>query len=144
MKSRLKLTLFAIALVALAGSAIIFNSSSAATAGDPDYAKYVGKYPSEMFKREPGVKTRLRTLLGASYKSFTDRMQVETPIEKDGDILIMRGCMAHSCTIEEALLAIDSNDGKLYVALRFDGKFSKTFPADRSKLPAALKRAMAQ
>lgn len=107
-----------------------------------DLGKYVGKYPSELFKRVPAIKTRLRQLLGANYAAFMGRMQTQTPIEKDGDILIMRGCEAHSCTVEEALLAIDLNDGKLYVALRFEGKFSKTFPANRSQLPEALKRAM--
>ena len=90
----------------------------------------------------PAIKTRLRQLLEASYAAFNERMQVETPIEKDNDMLIMRGCMAHSCTIEEAILAIDLNDGKLYVALRLNSKFSKTFPANRSQLPDALKRAM--
>lgn len=109
-----------------------------------DLEKYVGKYPSELFKRVPAIKTRLRQLLGVNYAAFMGRMQTQTPIEKDGDFLIMRGCEAHSCTVEEALLAIDLNDGKLYVALRFEGKFSKTFPAHRSQLPEALKRAMEQ
>jgi len=109
-----------------------------------DLEKYNGKYPSELFKRVPSIKTRLRKLLGANYAAFMGRMQTQTPIEKDGDILIMRGCEAHSCTVEEALLAIDLNDGKLYVALRFEGKFTKTLPANRSQLPDALKRAMEQ
>ncbi len=109
-----------------------------------DLEKYVGKYPSELFRGVPAIKTRLRRLLGTNYKAFFDRMQVETPIEKAGDTLVMRGCMAHSCTIEEAILAIDLNDGKLYVALKMDSKISRTFPANRSQLPAALKRAMAQ
>jgi len=104
---------------------------------------YVGKYPNELFRGVPSVKTRLRQLLGANYKAFTDRMQVETPIEKDGDTIVMRGCMAHSCTIEEAILVINLNDGRPYVALRTNSKFSRTFPANRSELPAALKRAMA-
>ncbi len=106
--------------------------------------KYVGKYPSELFREVPAMKGRLRDLLGVNYKSFTDRMQVEVPFEKQGDFLITRGCMAHSCTVEEALLAIDTNDGKPYVALRFNSKFTKTFPADRSLLPDELKREMAK
>lgn len=106
--------------------------------------KFVGKYPNELFRDVPAIRTRLRELLGASYQAFNERMQVETPIEKDGDTIVMRGCMAHSCTIEEAILAIDLNDGKLYVALRTDGTFSKTFPANRSLLPDALEKAMAR
>src|SRR5437763_486008 len=91
--------------------------------------RYVGKYPNELFRDVPSVKTRLRQLLGTNYKAFTDRMQVETPIEKDGDTIVMRGCMAHSCTIEEAILVIDLNDGRPYVALRFNSKFRPVFAA---------------
>ena len=110
---------------------------------DPsDLEKYVGKYPSELFRGVPAIKTRLRQLLGASYAAFNERMQVETPIEKDNDTLIMRGCMAHQCTIEEAILAIDLNDVKLYVALKMNSRISRTFPANRSQLPDALRRAM--
>jgi len=104
--------------------------------------RYVGKYPSELFRSVPSVKTRLRELLGTNYKAFTDRMQVETPIEKDGDTIVMRGCMAHSCTIEEAILVIDLNDGTPYVALKFNSKFRTPFAADRSRIPQSLRRAM--
>src|SRR6266545_234181 len=55
-----------------------------------DLERYVGKYPSELFHNVPAVKTRLRQLLGANYAAFNERMQVETPIEKDNDTLIMR------------------------------------------------------
>ena len=105
--------------------------------------RYVGKYPSELFRGVPSVKTRLRQLLGTNYKAFTDRMQVETPIERDGDTIVMRGCMAHSCTIEEAILVIDLNDGTPYVALKFDSRFRTPFAADRSRIPGSLRRAMA-
>jgi len=92
----------------------------------------------------PSVKTRLRELLGTNYKAFLDRMQVETPIEKDGDTIVMRGCMAHSCTIEEAILVIDLNDGAPYVALKFNSKFRTPFAADRSRIPQSLRRGMRQ
>jgi hypothetical protein len=111
---------------------------------DANLVAYIGKYPSDLFRRVPAIKTRLRQLLGASYKAFTDRMQVEAPFENDRDVLVTRGCMAHSCTIEEAILAIDMNDGSVYVALKMDGRISRTFPARSSQLPDALKRAMAQ
>jgi len=104
--------------------------------------RYVGKYPNELFRAVPSVRTRLRQLLGTNYKAFTDRMQVETPIEKDGDTIVMRGCMAHSCTIEEAILVIDLNDGTPYVALKFDSKFRPIFAADKSLIPQSLRRAM--
>ena len=115
-----------------------------ASPSNANLVAYIGKYPSDLFRRVPAIKTRLRQLLGANYKAFTDRMQVETPFENDRDVLITRGCMAHSCTIEEAILAIDMNDGSVYVALKMNSRISRTFPANRSQLPDALKRAMAQ
>jgi len=115
-----------------------------ASPNDANLGAYAGKYPSDLFRRVPAIKTRLRQLLGANYGAFTDRMQVEAPFEADGDVLVTRGCMAHSCTIEEAILAIDTNDGSVYVALKMNSRISRTFPASRSQLPEALKRAMAQ
>jgi hypothetical protein len=115
-----------------------------ANPSDANLVAYIGKYPSDLFRQVPAIKTRLRQLLGGSYKAFTDRMQVEAPFESDRDVLITRGCMAHSCTIEEAILAIDTNDGSVYVALKMNGRISQTFPARSSQLPDALKRAMAQ
>ncbi|HYX28278.1 MAG TPA: hypothetical protein VE863_06905 [Pyrinomonadaceae bacterium] len=110
---------------------------------DPsDYEKYVGKYPNELFKSVPAVKTGLRQLLAINYQAFTDRMQVETPIEKDGDTIVMRGCMAHLCTIDEAILVIDLNDGAQYVALKFAGKFRPIFAVDKSRVPESMRRAM--
>ena len=114
------------------------------TAQTSNLERYVGKYPNELFRGVPSVKTRLRQLLGANYQAFTDRMQVETPIEKDGDTIVMRGCMAHSCTIEEAILVIDLNDGTPYVALKFNSRFRPVFAADRSRIPESLRRAMRQ
>jgi hypothetical protein len=115
-----------------------------ASPNDANLVTYIGKYPSDLFRRVPAIKTRLRQLLGANYKAFTDRMQVEAPFENDRDFLVTRGCMAHSCTIEEAILAIDMNDGSVYVALKMNSHISQTFPTNRSRLPDALKRAMAQ
>jgi len=132
--------LFTALIWALSGAAATDKVSAHNTA--TDYSQYVGKYPSDMFKKEPGLKTKLRTLLGTSYKAFFDRLQTEMPIEKDGDAIVARGCAAHECTVEEAILVIQNETP--YVALKMTGKFSKTFPADRSKLPEALKRAMEQ
>lgn len=109
-----------------------------------DLARYAGKYPSELFRNEPGLKTRLRELLGANYASFMSRLQTEMPIERDGNVLIGRGCMAHQCTIEESILAIDLSGGKPYVAIkstRYGGGF-KIFAEDKNRVPEALRRAM--
>ena len=104
---------------------------------------YTGKYPSELLRDVPGLKTRLRRLLRANYKSFFDRLQVEMPIERDGDTIVARGCMAHQCGTEEAIMVVNLNDGKPYVALKFNSKF-RTFADNRARIPDALHRAMQQ
>jgi hypothetical protein len=109
-----------------------------------DLMRYVGKYPSELFRREVDLKSRLRRLLGASYNSFFERLHTEVPIEKDGTVLIIRGCMAHECTIEEGILAIDLDTDKLHVAIKsasYQNGF-KTWTEGSGNLPGALRRAM--
>jgi len=109
-----------------------------------DLVQYVGKYPSELFRREPGLKTRIRRLLGVTYQNFFDRLQTEMPIENDGGVLIIHGCMAHECTIEDSILAIDLGADKLHVAIKsadYRGKF-KTWSEGGAAIPAALRRAM--
>jgi hypothetical protein len=111
-----------------------------------DLISYVGRYPSELFRGEPDLRTRLRKLLGANYQMFFDRLQTEMPIESDGNTLIARGCMAHQCTIEEAIMAINLGAGTLHVAIksdRFGGRFN-TFSENKATIPAALTRAMRQ
>src|SRR2546425_11243556 len=119
------------------------SSGSDSGASTADLARYVGQYPSALLKGEPGLKARLRELLGANYTSFTSRLQTEMPIERDGDVMIARGCMAHQCTIEEAILAVDLSNGKPYVAIkstRYGGGF-KIFAEDKNRVPDALTRA---
>lgn len=110
-----------------------------------DLSAYSGKYPSDLFRHEAGLKTRLRQLLGTNYQSFMDRLQTEMPFESVGGVLIGRGCMAHECTVEESILAIDLSAGKLHVAIKsaqFRGRF-KTWSEDpNGRIPAALRTAM--
>ena len=62
------------------------------------------------------------------------------PIENDGGVLIVRGYMAHQCTIEESILAIEVGHNKLHVAIKsndFRGKY-KTW-SEGGGFPAALR-----
>lgn len=117
------------------------QSSGASTS---DLERYAGQYPSALFRGVPSLKTRLRQVLGVNYKSFFDRLQVEMPIERDGNTLVARGCMAHLCTIEEAILVIDLADGEPYCAIKSTkyGNGFKTFVKNRTRVPDALRRAM--
>lgn len=122
---------------------IIDVVSEGSSGGNRDFAHYAGQYPSDIFRKEPGLKARLRILLGAAnYKSFFDRMQTEGPIQNDEGVLIVSACMAHLCSIDEAILAIDLANDTLHCAIKFDGKF-RTW-SERGSIPAALQRAMSQ
>ena len=122
---------------------IIDVVSEGSSGGNRDLSRYAGRYPSELFRREPGLKTRLRTLLGSNYSSFFARMQTEMPIENDGGVLIARGCMAHQCTIEEGILAIDLGNDALHVAIKSNSRYRPTW-SERGAIPPALRRAMQQ
>ena len=106
--------------------------------------KYAGQYAGDMFKKEARLKQRLSNLLGSNYQLFMDRWDVTAPIEEDGSILFAEGCMAHSCTIEESLLAIDTSNGIIYCAILSDslgGKF-RTFSEPNGSLPSVMKKRM--
>src|SRR5260370_10817571 len=97
----------------------IVSGSNAEPANDNQrLARYVGRYPSDLFRGVPSLKARLRKLLGTRYQFFFDRLQTEMPIENGGGVLIVQGCMAHQCTIEVAILAIDLANDKLHVAIK--------------------------
>jgi hypothetical protein len=140
-------------VIMLAGFAFVFSGTNGRVASldrvntEPQRLEaYVGKYPSELFKGAPSLKQRLRTLLGANYSVFMQRLQTEMPIENDRGALVGRGCMAHSCGSEEAVFVISLSDGKLHCAIlsqKFGGKY-KVFSEDKNHIPPALNRAMQQ
>ena len=119
------------------------SSTGTRNGGYQNLARYAGQYPTALFRGVPSLRTRLRALLGANYRSFFDRLQTEMPIENDGGALVVRGCMAHSCGLEEAILVINLDDGTLHCAIRFNSKF-RTFSENRASTPPALGRAMNQ
>ena len=121
---------------------IIDVVSEGSSSDNRDLSRYAGKYPSELFRKELGLKTRLRNLLGTNFNSFFARLQTEMPIENDGGVLIARGCMAHQCTIEDAILAIDLGNDTLHCAIKFNSRF-RTW-SERGSIPASLRRAMQQ
>ena len=134
----------AISAAILAG-ATASGVSKGSNAGDAhNLAKYKGRYPSELFRKEPALKTRLRKLLGTRYQFFFNRLQTEMPIENDGGVLIVQGCMAHQCTIEVSILAIELDVDKLHVAIK-SSEFRNTYKLwneGDSQVPNALRKAM--
>jgi hypothetical protein len=129
-------------VISCAPSSVPVGQAAAERAQGQKLESYVGKYPSELFKRSPELKPRLKTLLGVNYTFFMARLQVEMPIENVDGALIVRGCMAHSCGVEEAMLAINLADGKLHCGILSDkyGHKVKIFSEDKAHIPAALQR----
>ena len=137
--------LFASTIAIFMMSAVITLAAAATPGVNPQKLEsYVGKYPSDLFRGVPSLKPRLRTLLGRNYALFMERLQTEMPIENDAGALVARGCMAHSCGVEEAVLVINLVDEKLHCAIlseKFGGKF-KVFSQDSAHIPGALTRAI--
>jgi hypothetical protein len=139
--------LSALMLAVFMMSAVITSAPAMTPRVNPEPQRleaYVGKYPSDLFRGVPSLKTRLRTLLGRNYALFMQRLQTEMPIENDAGALVARGCMAHSCGAEEAVLVINLANGKLHCAIlseKFGGKF-KVFSEDSAHIPGALTRAI--
>jgi hypothetical protein len=114
--------------------------------GSQNLQSYVGKYPSDLLKAVPDLKTRMKAILGEKYKTFDDRWVVQSPISKVGETLLLQGCMAHNCGMEEAAMAISLTDGKLSFAImsqNLDHQFSiQVFSEDKSPVPDSLKGAI--
>ncbi len=137
--------LFASMIAIFIMSAVITSVTGTTSGVNPQRLEaYVGKYPSDLLRGVPSLKTRLRTLLGRNYALFMERLQTEIPIENDAGALVARGCMAHSCGVEEAVMVINLADRKLHCAIlseKFGGKF-KVFSEDSAHIPGALTRAI--
>jgi hypothetical protein len=149
MRSRTILWICALSVAILAAGAtangLVSKAPNAASSNDAqNLAKYKGRYPSELFRKEPALKTRLRKLLGTRYQFFFNRLQTEMPIENDGGVLIVQGCAAHQCTIEVSILAIELTADKLHVAIK-SSEFRNTYKLwneGDSEVPNALRKAM--
>jgi hypothetical protein len=143
---RLTIVLSLVLAAGLSVQAVHSTGTFSAASEQQRLESYVGKYPSGLFKGVPSLKQRLRTLLGANYNFFMQRLQTEMPIEKDQGALVGRGCMAHSCGSEETVFVINLADGKIHCAIlsqKYGGKF-RTFSEDKNHIPAALTRAIRQ
>ena len=69
-------------------------------------AGFENKYPMDLFKNA-AMKKRLRVLLGKSYDGFMEAIDVQEPMERNGDLLIGKGCAKGLCRIYEAIIVVD-------------------------------------
>ena len=103
--------------------------------------KYIGKYPRELFKKEPAIMKRLSVLLGKDYDLLELNMVVQGPIKMEEGALVMEGNAPHAGGAEDAYLAITLADGKLHCAILssdFGGKLKK-YSEDPKNMPAFIR-----
>ncbi len=96
------------------------------------------KYPSniKLFEADNVLSLRVKKLLGdAEYADFQQRMVVQMPITVADKTVFMSACMPHSCTFEEAAIAIDIATDKIWVCLLKDGKISTKTDGDMATAP---------
>ena len=102
-------------------------------------ASIEGKYPFDVIKM-PWFKSKLAALLNdKSRREFSARLQVASPVERQGDWLVGKGLAPHSGGSEEAAFAINVNSGAVFGMMMTDGDvFTSIGVDDPAKLPSPL------
>lgn len=82
-----------------------------------------GKYPSQSGLLENSVISQpLKVLLGDKFDAFKTNMQVESPLQQDGDVLYMSGNKPHQGGSNAAYLLVNPQTKALEVGLWQGGK----------------------
>lgn len=97
-------------------------------------------YPSDFIKRTPNLKKRLMALLGKNYSLFDNNLNLQTPIEKEGNLLIASGAVKYMYGKEESMYVIDLTTRKIHVGLiseEFKEEY-KIFSEDPHNIPKQI------
>lgn len=92
-----------------------------------------GKYPyeSKLFETDP-LKSRLKKLLGEEmYLNFVERMEVQVPIEINGNQVFMEGIKAHSGGFDEAAILVDVEKNLIWALVFSNEKDLRVYKDDR-------------
>lgn len=83
----------------------------------------IGQYPSQsgILENSP-LADPLKTLLGDKFAAFKTNLQVESPLQQDGDVLYLSGNKQHEGGSEAAYLLADTKTRALEVGLWQAGK----------------------
>ena len=104
-----------------------------------DLASFENKYPMDLFKNA-AMKKRLRALLGKSYDGFMEAINVQSPMEKRGDLLIGTGCAKGLCGIYEAMIVVDVSTKTIHcgiIATALNPKYRK-YSESPANFPAVI------
>jgi hypothetical protein len=109
--------------VAFAAGATLNPQESPAKDNLAFMADLAGKRPSEAkVFANPAFKSRLSTLLGRDSALVPDRFQVESPIQKNADMVAFSGNKQHEGGSDDALIAVNTKTSDLWVWLRVKGQ----------------------
>jgi len=80
------------------------------------FKPYVGKTASEIkLWQNKEVDPRLRKLMGADYATMKKFWNVETPLKKFGDFLMMTGCEQDNCAENRYVILMSTSGGNMNV-----------------------------
>lgn len=130
---------------------LCLGSVGSAQSGPSHLKSWEGKYPTQRkgkvvtqrFFGLAEIRTPLLKLLSRDdFNSLTKEYEVETPIKKIGDYLVVKVCHAHMC-FEQAAFAINLSTGVIHVRMADDEK-ARWFASkgNESNLPVEIKSYM--
>ncbi len=130
--------------VCLVCSLLVVASENVAWAQDSvqsvsSLKQYIGQMPSELFKKEPTIQSRLQKLLGKEYERLQDRFSNELPIELFGDVLILRGEKPFTPGNPKAIVGIGLFTNKIHCAL-VENSGRSIFSEEPKKIPNEFNR----
>jgi hypothetical protein len=93
-----------------AGDSITLKSLADNTRGSlADLVQYVGKKPSEVqLWSKNNISERISKMMGSAYGNFERNFNVETPIEKDMEMLYTSGCKTGACINSRYVVIFDT------------------------------------
>lgn len=100
---------------------------------------FVGKYPFELLRTKIWIERRLGRILGSNRDRFESNFAVQTPIRREGDYLVLRGCRPHDCPSGIGIVAVSLRDGKLHASL-YTESGRENFSEDLSGFPTEVLR----
>lgn len=104
-----------------AGAAVVAPSAAACVAPQD----WVGKYPADAigpagarFLDVPCVRAALKSMLSAAdYRTFRERLAVDSPIQLMGRYLVIARCEAHNCPAHHAMLILDTQGPSVVIGI---------------------------
>lgn len=104
----------------------------------PDLSSLIGQAPGVALEHAT-LKAKFQGLLGEKLKDFSDRLDVSSGIELQGEWLVGQGGMPHLFSIEEAAFAVNVKTTDAFAIMLREGKDISWFgAAEVSELPVPL------